>query len=497
MIFSTTRNKFKANLHQEFGYSSKMYTAILLVAFTFMHICLFAQDTGNTNTVKVTEPVSHSNADSVSNATAPALPGKKKIYLFELTQDIFPAAWRIVKRAVGEAEKQNADYIIMRLNTFGGMADIADSIRTKLLKAKPITVVFVDNNAASAGALISIACDSIYMNAGASIGAATVVGSWGEQLPDKYQSYMRSTMRATAEAQGRDPLIAEAMVDNTSSVPGVIDSGFTLTLTTSEAIQNGYCEGEATSIEDVIKLMGISDYELITHKKSTVDDLIAFFTNPIVSVFLILVVVGGIYFEMQTPGVGFPLAAALVAGVLYFAPLYLEGLAENWEILIFLAGVGLLAVEIFVLPGFGIAGIMGIVLVVSGLTLSLIRNVLFDFTFASMEDIAIAFFRVVIALLVAVVLFLFFGEKLMFKGPFGKLVLADAQNHNEGWTSQSASSNALIGKTGTTVTDLRPAGTVQIGNERYDVISDGEHIEKNTSVKVIKAQGNYLVVGKA
>lgn len=449
-----------------------MFTALLALAFIFMHTKLLAQQ---------------------HDATS----GKKKIYTFEITEEIFPAAWRLVDHAVDEAEKQQADYIIIRMNTYGGMVDIADSIRTKLMKAKPVTVVWIDNNAASAGALISIACDSIYMNKGASIGAATVVGGAGEQMPDKYQSYMRSTMRATAEAQGRDPQIAEAMVDNTSHIPGVIDSGFTLTFTTTEAIKHHYCEGEAASIDEVIRLLGVADYELIAHRQTALDKVIAFLLNPVLSGVLLLVIIGGIYFELQTPGVGFPLVAAITAAVLYFAPLYLEGLAENWEILIFLAGIALLAVEIFVLPGFGIAGIAGIALIVSGLTLSLIRNVAFDFSFTGIEEISIALFRVVLTLLTALVLFLFFGEKLLFTGPFKKLVLADTQNHSEGWTSQlSESANALIGKTGTAITDLRPAGTVEIDNERYDVISDGEHIAKNTTVKVTKAQGNYIMVTK-
>jgi len=459
---------------------ARLFTWLVLSAFIFLHMAALAQPPQVSDTLKVA-------------------PSKKvKIYTFNLEKEIFPAAWRLVKKAVEEAEEQQADYIIMRLNTYGGAVDIADSIRTKLLKAKPITVVFIDHNAASAGALISIACDSIYMTKGASIGAATVVGGTGEQMPDKYQSYMRSTMRATAEAQGRDPQIAEAMVDNTSSIPGVIDSGYTLTFTTSEAIKNGYCEGEANSIEEVIQKLGVKDYELIQHKESGLDAVIAFLLHPAVSGLLLLMIIGGLYFELQTPGVGFPLIAAIVAAILYFAPLYLEGLAENWEILIFLAGIALLAVEIFVLPGFGIAGISGIVLIITGLTLSLIRNVVFDFSLTGFEDIALALFRVVLTLLIGVVFFLFVGEKFLYKGVFfRKIALQDTQNREQGYVSRDYGKESLIGKSGVTVTDLRPAGTVEIDNERYDVISDGEHIPKNSRVKVMKVQGNYLVVMKS
>jgi membrane-bound serine protease (ClpP class) len=336
------------------------------------------------------------------------------------------------------------------------------------------------------------------MHSAGRIGAATVVsGTDGQQVPDKYQSYMRATMRSVAKTQGRDTLIAEAMVDTGSVNIGIIKKGKTLTLTTSEAIANGFCEGTANSIEEVIQKLGITDYELIKHQESALDKVISILMNPVLSGILMLVIIGGIYFELQTPGVGFPLVAAIIAAVLYFAPLYLDGLAENWEILIFLGGIGLLAVEIFVLPGFGVAGIAGIVLMVLGLTLSLIRNVKLDFTFAGGDEIAAAIFRVVITLLAAIVLFLLFADKLLFKGPFKKLVLADTQNRHEGYVSQTDSSNSLIGKTGITINDLRPAGTVEIDNERYDVISDGEHIPKNTNVKVVKVQGNYYVVAKA
>ncbi len=472
MVFPIHSFKIKARLFLKNIRKGNLYTAFITLSFILMNMPAFSQ------------------TDSTS--------GKKiKIYKFDLSQDIFPAAWRLVKNAVDEAEAAGADYIIMRLNTYGGAVDIADSIRTKLLNAKPVVVVFIDHNAASAGALISLACDSIYMTKGASIGAATVVGGEGEQMPDKYQSYMRSTMRATAEAQGRDPQIAEAMVDNTSSIPGVIDSGYTLTFTTSEAIKNGYCEGEAASLDEVIQKLGVKDYEMIEHKESALDDVIAILLNPAVSGILMLLIVGGIYFELQSPGIGFPLIAAIIAAVLYFAPLYLEGLAENWEILVFVAGLALLAVEIFVLPGFGVAGVSGIVLIITGLTLSLIRNVVFDFSLTGFDEVAVALFRVVLTLLAGFVFMLFFGEKLLYKGMFfRKIALQDTQNRSEGYVSLDRSFGNLVGKTGTALTDLRPAGTVEIDHERYDVISDGEHITQGSQVKVGRVQGNYLVVMK-
>ncbi|UCG28001.1 MAG: nodulation protein NfeD, partial [Bacteroidales bacterium] len=153
---------------------------------------------------------------------------KTLVYKFEIREQIAAPVWRTTLKSFDEAHRLQADYLLIHMNTYGGLLDAADSIRTKIINSRIPVLVFIDNNAASAGALISIACDSIYMRPGSSIGAATVVNASGEVVPDKYQSFMRSTMRATAESHGkdtvisgtdttlvwhRDPRIAEAMVD--------------------------------------------------------------------------------------------------------------------------------------------------------------------------------------------------------------------------------------------------------------------------------------------
>jgi membrane-bound serine protease (ClpP class) len=226
---------------------------------------------------------------------------RKLVYQIDLNQEIMPAAWRLIQESVANAEAAKADVILIRLNTYGGRLDVADSIRTRLLNAKPTTIVHIDKNAASAGALISIACDSIYMVSGATIGAATVVDQEGTQLPDKYQSYMRGMMRATAEAKGRDPAIAEGMVDDRVSIEGVTEEGKVITFTVSEAIEHGFCDGEIATIPEVLKAAGVNDYELVVHELSTLDEVIHFLLNPVVSSLLLMLIFGGVYFELQTP----------------------------------------------------------------------------------------------------------------------------------------------------------------------------------------------------
>ena len=272
----------------------------------------------------------------------------EKIYSFKIDEDISPPAERKLKKALKDAENEEVDLILLNLNTFGGMLNVADNMRTLILESEIPIWVFIDNNAASAGALISIACDSIYMRPEASIGAASVVDQTGEIMPDKYQSYMRSMMRATAQAKNRDPKIAEAMVDPRTYIEGINDSNKVLTFTAEEAVANSYCEGIVLSMEEILELHNIENAEIIEQKLSWTDSLINFLVNPVVSGLLIMMIIGGIYFELQTPGIGFPLIVAILGAVLYFAPLYIEGLAANWEILLFVVGLILLAVEIFV-----------------------------------------------------------------------------------------------------------------------------------------------------
>jgi membrane-bound serine protease (ClpP class) len=421
---------------------------------------------------------------------------KLTIYTFEIMEEIAPPAWRKTKEAFEEAEKINADIIIIQMNTFGGALDAADKIRTRILESKIPVYVFIDNNAASAGALISIACDSIYMRKGASIGAATVVNQTGEVLPDKYQSYMRSMMRSTAETNGRNPEIAEAMVDPSVFIEGIIDSGKVLTFTTTEAIKYKYCEGTAETIRDVLKASGIKNYEIKKQYLSPLDYFIDFLINPIVSGILIMVIIGGIYFELQTPGIGFPLIAALTAAALYFAPLYLEGLASHWEILVFLVGLILLALEVFVIPGFGVAGISGIFLIIIGLTLSLIGNVGFDFTGVPMNGIIKSLITVIISIFLGLIGSFYFGRKVLTSNIFGHLALETVQNSNEGFTASYEDVKQMIGKKGIAYTILRPAGKIMIDNDLYDATALNGFIDKGELIEVVKYETSSLFVKK-
>ena len=319
-----------------------------------------------------------------------AEPEKKKILIGEIKTNIDPRTNRYTKLLLDEGEKDDYDIIIIEMDTYGGAVNDADDIRTRILDYKKPIYVWINKDAASAGALISIACDSIYMSSGASIGAATVVTGDGEQAPDKYQSYMRSIMRSTAEAKGRDPKIAEGMVDEDLQVDSVSQEGKVITFSTSEAIKYGFCDAELNSVEEILKRQNINEYEISNFQLSSSENIISLFLNPFVSGILLLLIFGGLYFELQTPGVGFPIIASITALLLYLIPYYLNGVAENWEIVLLFLGIILIAVEVFVIPGFGVFGILGLFTSIGSLILIMLNNDLFDFTFVVSGDIVSA-----------------------------------------------------------------------------------------------------------
>jgi membrane-bound serine protease (ClpP class) len=434
------------------------------------------------------------------------------VFKFDIKQDIVPSAWRLTKRAFEKAEELNADYIIIHMNTYGGMVNIADSIRTRILNSTIPVFVYIDNNAASAGALISIACDSIYMRQGANIGAATVVNQSGEVAPDKYQSYMRSTMRSTAESHGkdtiitatdtifkwhRDPKIAEAMVDPSVEIEGIIDEGKVLTFTAEEAVEYGFSEGIAENIQEVLDLAGIKEATIETYKVTRAEKAAYWLMNPVLQGILIMVIIGGIYFELQTPGVGFPIGAAAIAAILYFAPLYLEGMAENWELLVFVLGIILVAVEIFVIPGFGIAGIAGGIAILTGLTFAMIDNMVFEFDFELGLTLLMRSLLLVLGSFFVSLIFMLFLSKQVVKYPNLRLALNRTQDASEGFIAIDVKQKELIGRTGEAYTVLRPTGKIMIDDEIYDAAAEVGYIEKGTKVKVIRDETSQLFVIKA
>lgn len=417
----------------------------------------------------------------------------KKVLVMEIKGVIDPRMHRYVDLALIEAENTKADFVIIEMDTYGGVLTDAKEIVDKIMHFKKPIWVYINSDAASAGALISIACDSIYMSPGASIGAATVVDGQGQKAPDKYQSYMRSIMRSTAEENGRDPKIAEGMVDETIVIEGVKEEGKIITFSTSEALEHGFCEAKVESVEEILERNQVKNYTLHKFELGATEKIISIVLNPFISSILILIIIAGIYFEMQTPGLGFAGLAALVALILYLVPYYLNGLAANWEIIAFFIGIGLIGVEIFVLPGFGVAGISGIVLTIGSLFLIMINNDAFDFEFVPMNDLLYALAAAMGGTLGGMILLLVGGSKLPETRFFKHIALTDTQNRSSGYVSFQYT-ESLLGKRGTAVTVLRPSGKVMIDDKLYDAYTRGDFIEKGQIVEIISEEGTSLKV---
>ena len=459
-----------------------------------------------------------SSSDTSTDSSLFLLPGtvtatgrECKVYTFPINGDIMPAQQRLVSKCLTEAREQETDLVVIRMNTYGGLVNVADSIRTMILNYPTPIWVYIDNQAASAGALIALAADRIYMHPGGSIGAASVVDQNGQPMPDKFQSFMRATMRATAESHGqvieriengdtvrrwwRDPQTAEAMVGRTVADSTTVN---VLTFTASEAVKNHFSEGTASSLEETLAQGGVETYTLTEYRPTTLDRLLAWLMNPVVQGIFVMMIVGGIYFELQSPGIGFALVVAILGAVLYFAPLYLEGVAQNWELILFIIGLVLLAVEIFVLPGFGIAGVAGIVAVILGLSFAAIDNDLLrhlptgEITVGwILQPILVVIIAATAALIGGLLLSKRFltGTTLLQR----KVVLTAEMAPEQGYVSHPQVASELIGKTAEVAAVLRPSGRVIIDGIYYDAIAEeGQFIPRGKQVIITRFEGGVV-----
>jgi len=414
------------------------------------------------------------------------------VYYGNIEGDIDLGLAPYVRRIVNEAEKNSADAIIFRINTFGGRVDAATQIKDAILNSRVKTIAFIDKRAISAGALIALSCEKIVMVPGASIGASTVVDQAGQKQSEKYQSYMRSEMRATAEKNKRRTDIAQGMVDEKIIVPDLQDDSTKLiTLTTEEAIKYKMADTVLTSIEDVKKVLVDQNAEVVSVSSNWAEDLVRFLNNPIISSLLIMVGLIGLYTEIKTPGWGLPGTAALICLALFFGSAYILELASIIEILIFVIGVILLIVEIFVIPGFGIFGIFGIIFMVAGLFLGLLSDIdLIDWNVMSMAIIQLAL--TFLGAFISIMILLRFLPK---SSVLNRLVLQDQVSAKSGYADKQTFSE-YVGLTGIALTDLRPSGAAIINEKRIDVVTEGDYINHGSEIIVKSAEGSKIVVAK-
>jgi membrane-bound serine protease (ClpP class) len=426
----------------------------------------------------------------------PAQTARPVVYMVPITGMIDLGLAPFVGRVLEEAADTNATAVILEVNTFGGRADAAVLIRDALLQARVRTVAFVNKRAISAGALITLAAETIVMADGGTIGAATPVevglpGAPAQPVAEKTVSYMRKEFRATAESRKRPPLLAEAMVDADVEIPGVIEKGKLLTLTTEEALQHRLADFRANSLAAVLQALDLTGAEVQTVSQTWAERLVRFLTHPVVSSLLMTLGILGLIVELRTPGFGVPGALGITSLALFFWGHWLVRLAGWEELLLVGIGLALLALEVFVIPGFGLPGILGIVAVLSGLGLSVVgAGATWEAILTSMGWVTLSLLLAIAAslALLRVLPRLSWGRRLILEtellaGAEG----ASAPEHDRRW----------LGKSGTAMSPLRPAGVAHLDDERVDVVSEGEFIEAGQPIEVIRVDGNRIVVRRS
>jgi len=394
-------------------------------------------------------------------------------------------------RTIREAKEAGAAAVLLDINTFGGRVDAAVAMRDTLLNSQVRTIAFVNQRAISAGALIALACDTLVMTQGGTIGAAApVTGGTGPTQPadEKSVSYVRKEFRATAETRKRPPEIAEAMVDADVEIAGVITKGKLLTLTTSEALKYKVAELTADTVEAALEAAGVRGAEVRRARQTWAETLVRFLTHPVVSSLLMTVGLLGLLVEIRTPGFAVPGTIGLLALGLFFWGHWIVQLAGWEELLLVSIGAALIALEVFVIPGFSVAGIAGIVVVVAGLGMTLVG------AGATVSVVITALGRVALSILLALA-----GALALLRVvpqlPFGRhLVLDTGIPANLGYVSAPDRDSELLGRVGAALSPLRPAGIATIDGVRVDVVSDGGFIDAGTPIEVTRVEGNRVVV---
>jgi membrane-bound serine protease (ClpP class) len=396
-----------------------------------------------------------------------------------------------LSRTIREAEQAGAAGVLLDINTFGGRVDAAVVMRDALLQARVPTIAFVNPRAISAGALLALATETIVMTSGGTIGAAMPVlsdGAESQAADEKSVSYLRKEFAATAEHRGRPAVFAEAMVDVDVEIPGVVAKGKLLTLTVSEAMGHHVVEFSADTLEAALDRVGLGNADVRRTSPTWAETLVRFLTNPIVASLLMTVGVLGILVEIRAPGFGLPGLVGLLSFALLFWGHWLVQLAGWEELLLVGAGTLLIGAEVFMIPGFGVAGVAGIVALVAGLAMTLVG------AGATTSIVIGALGRVAISLLLAL------GGGLALLRilphlPYGRrFVLTENMHADLGYATAPETDRSWLGRTGTAVSPLRPAGIAEIAGTRLDVVSEGGFIEALAVIEVTRVDGNRIVV---
>ena len=393
-----------------------------------------------------------------------------------------------IERTLREAAAAGAAAVVLEIETPGGRVDAAERIAAAISRSEVPVYAYVNMHAYSAGAMIALSAERVLMRVGGVMGAVTPVDGSGTKASEKMVSAMRARMRALAEARGLDPAIAEAMVDEELGIEGVVEPGKLLTLTTQEAVALGYAEAVA-DWDGVLEAIGLEGAEVVQAEVNWAERIVRFFTNPLIAPFLLSLGFLGLLVEIRTTGFGLAGAAGVLSLALFFGAHLLVGLAGAEDLILVVAGVILIGIEVLVIPGFGIFGILGGLALLGGLFMAQIGNL------PTQADLARAS-----GVLSAAIIFVAFTAWMLLQSMFGSwrlrrsgVILPQSTDRDEGYTSADVRTD-MEGAAGVAITPLRPAGVGLFGEERLDVVSESEWIEEGTRIRILSAEGYRHVV---
>jgi membrane-bound serine protease (ClpP class) len=420
-------------------------------------------------------------------SAAPAAGQSPVVYRIAVSGTVENGLAPYVARTLREAEASGAAAAYLDIDTPGGRVDAAERISDAVRRSTLPVYAFVNPRAFSAGALIAISARGVYMRPGAVMGAATPVDGEGQRASEKMVSAMRAEFRAVAEERRLDPRIAEAMVDEEIEIPGLDGKATLLTLTSGEALKVGYAKAEVADEAALLRAIGFPAATVVSTAPNWAERIVRFLTDPLVSPLLLSLGVLGLVLEIKSGAFGIGGLVSVAALGLFFGSSFLLGLAGWEEVLLLGLGLIALAVEAFVIPGFGVAGFLGLGAIAAAMVLALIGAA------PTGTDVLQAFAILGASLVITAAVAYAWLRHLPNSNRFGGLFLRGGMAQAEGYISAPPRTD-LVGQEGVAVTDLRPAGTAAIAGERVDVVTEGEFVRQGSAVRVLRSEGYRLVV---
>jgi len=408
-----------------------------------------------------------------------AAENKPLVYLVPVKGEIESGLYNFLRRVFTEAQANDADAIILEINTNGGFVKAAEEISTLIQNSSIPVYAFVRRSAISAGAYLALSCRALYMAPGSTIGAAEVIDLTGQEVGEKTISAWEGKMRSAAEQQGKDPEVAAAMVRASIEIPGLVETGKLLTLTTADAERIGFIDGVADSYAELLRATGLPEAQIVMAKEALAERLARFVTKPYIAILLVTIGLAALIIEILTAGFGVAGLISILAFALFFGGHMAAGLAGKEVLFLFIIGIILLLIEAFI-PSFGIIGVGGIIALIASIVLS---------AATTGQGLRILLSAIILTVLIVIIAF-----RLLKKSPlWSQIVLQHAETKERGYVGVRDYSY-LIGKVGLALTPLRPAGTAEFDGERVDVVSEGGFIQKDEKIKVIKVEGSRIVV---